>query len=68
MGSDQDQDQDRDQEGGGLLDLLRERDVNVVHWPGWTAIDAHELEVGEAKGKLREKVVSTDEMVKIANA
>ncbi|XP_030560287.1 NADPH:adrenodoxin oxidoreductase, mitochondrial [Drosophila novamexicana] len=38
----------------------------IVNWEGWRRIDQHESEAGKAKGKPREKIVSTEEMLRIA--
>ncbi|MFT6160122.1 MAG: ferredoxin--NADP+ reductase [Myxococcota bacterium] len=38
--------------------LLAERGVRVVSWQDWQALDAHEIQTGQAVGKPREKLVS----------
>ncbi len=48
------------------LDLLKERGVDVVQWADWEALDAHEIALGQARGRERVKVVSRNEMVGIA--
>ena len=49
-----------------LESFLNANGRTYVSYQGWKAIDAAELARGEAAGKLREKVVTIDEMVKIA--
>ncbi|KAH8290932.1 hypothetical protein KR054_007186 [Drosophila jambulina] len=41
-------------------------DKRVVTWDGWGRIDAYESEAGKAKGKPREKIVSIEEMLRVA--
>lgn len=41
-------------------------DKHVVSWDGWTKIDKFEVELGKSKGKLREKIVDIEKMLKIA--
>ena len=54
---------------GGLLDLLaagqKKRPEEVVTWAGYQKIDAFEGEKGAAKGKPREKVTDTAELLRI---
>ncbi|EDW73976.1 uncharacterized protein Dwil_GK21620 [Drosophila willistoni] len=38
----------------------------TVTWKHWQRIDSHEQKLGQAKGKPREKIVSIDEMLKVA--
>lgn len=38
----------------------------IVTWEGWLRIDQHECEAGKAKGKLREKIVDVEQMLRIA--
>jgi ferredoxin--NADP+ reductase len=45
--------------------LLRTRGVEVVGWPDWQALDAHEVASGAARGAPREKVTETGEMLTI---
>lgn len=39
-----------------ILNLLRERDVAIVDWPGWIAIEAAELALGASGGRKRIKI------------
>jgi ferredoxin--NADP+ reductase len=39
-----------------ILRLLRERDVAVVDWPGWIAIEAAEMALGASDGRKRIKI------------
>ncbi|KAH8336721.1 hypothetical protein KR059_001821 [Drosophila kikkawai] len=41
-------------------------DKRVVTWDGWKRIDQFESEAGKAKGKPREKIVSIEEMLRVA--
>lgn len=49
-----------------VLDLLRSRGVLFTDLEGWHRLDAHERELGEARGRERIKVVPRDEMVRIS--
>ena len=40
-------------------------DKRVVDWSAWEQIDRVEKERGRAKGKLREKITSVEEMLKV---
>ncbi len=57
-----------EQPGGrmALKRLLDERKIEIVDFKGWEAIDAEEIRRGNAVGKPREKIVSVEEMLKIA--
>ena len=48
-----------------LPDLLRSRGVDVVSWPDWQALDAHEVATGAARGAPREKLIDTGEMLAV---
>ena len=53
--------------GEGSIDrLLGERDVQVVTYPGWEAIDALERVRGEEQGRPRVKVCTWDELLAAA--
>jgi ferredoxin--NADP+ reductase len=47
--------------------LLRERGVRATDFAQWQAIDRVELERGQAKGKVRDKVIDRDEFLSIAS-
>jgi len=49
-----------------VLDLLRSRGVLFTDLEGWHRLDAHERELGEARGRERIKVVPRDEMIRIS--
>jgi ferredoxin/flavodoxin---NADP+ reductase len=49
-----------------VLDLLRDRGVLFTDLEGWHRLDAHERELGEARGRERIKVVPRDEMLRIS--
>ncbi|HWV43738.1 FAD-dependent oxidoreductase [Pseudorhodoplanes sp.] len=59
------------QEGAGGRErasaLLRERGVRATSFAHWQAIDRVELERGQAKGKVRDKVIDRDEFLSIAS-
>ncbi|MBM3973463.1 MAG: NADP oxidoreductase [Planctomycetes bacterium] len=42
--------------GGELLDLLRQRGVDVVDWADWLRLDAWETQQGQAHGAVRRKL------------
>ncbi|HEV7948309.1 MAG TPA: FAD-dependent oxidoreductase [Glaciihabitans sp.] len=50
-----------------ITELLHERGVNYTNLNGWHNLDAHELALGDAQGRLRVKVVARDEMVDVSN-
>ncbi len=49
-----------------LLQLLKDRGVEVIQWEDWKLLDDHEIALGEADGRERVKVVPRDEMTDIA--
>ena len=49
-----------------VVDLLRSRGVLHTDLDGWRRLDAHEQELGAARGRARIKVVPRDEMVRIS--
>jgi len=52
--------------GQGLRSLLHIKGVQHADWPGWLKVDAAEVKAGQARGKVREKVVAIADMLKIA--
>ena len=48
--------------------LLRSRSVEYTNLSGWHNLDAHELSLGEARGRTRVKLVPRDDMVRVSNA
>ena len=50
-----------------LRSRLEEKGVPFVDKEGWNRIDRYELEMGESKGKTREKMLAIEDMVKVAN-
>ena len=52
----------------GVVELLKERGVDVVGWPEWLLIDAKERALGEAEGRERIKLVDRDDFLKAAKA
>ncbi|MGE0219856.1 FAD-dependent oxidoreductase [Mycolicibacterium sp.] len=53
---------------GDVRALLADRDVAVVDWQGWLAIDAAERARGAAAGRPRSKLVRVDDLVGAAQA
>ncbi len=51
-----------------VLELLRERQPDLVTYAGWEAIDRHERALGEAAGRPRVKLTRIEEMLEIAAA
>jgi ferredoxin--NADP+ reductase len=49
-----------------IEELMREREVDYVSFPGWRAIDAAEVARGEPQGRPRVKFVRTEEMLAAA--
>ncbi|CBQ70444.1 related to NADPH:adrenodoxin oxidoreductase precursor, mitochondrial [Sporisorium reilianum SRZ2] len=54
--------------GGDLLETLRREETKkVVGFEGWRAIDDEEKRRGQKLGKIREKILTVDEMLRIAS-
>ncbi len=53
---------------GTIDDLLGARDVQVVTYPGWEAIDALERARGEEQGRPRVKLCTWDELLAAARS
>ncbi|KAL6753641.1 hypothetical protein V8C86DRAFT_2723128 [Haematococcus lacustris] len=51
----------------GLRALLKERGVRMVGWDGWKLIDDAEVQAGKAAGKVRRKLVSVEECLRVAS-
>jgi hypothetical protein len=51
--------------GGDIAPLLTQRKVDSVSWADWQRLDAFEQQQGKANGKLRQKLVSIDEMMRV---
>ncbi len=49
---------------GDLLPTLTARGIDTVSWADWQRLDAWELQQGQARGRLRHKLSSTDEMMR----
>ena len=59
------------EEKGGFEAVKKEmgrRNVRAVSWPDWQKIDAEERRRGKAKGKVREKFRSVEEMMKVLDS
>lgn len=51
--------------GGDVAAVLQQRGVDAVTWADWQRLDAYEQQAGKAAGKLRQKLVSIDEMMRV---
>ncbi|KAJ8918005.1 hypothetical protein NQ315_011458 [Exocentrus adspersus] len=51
-----------------VIKLLNNRNVQVVSWTDWEKLDKYEIQEGQKVGKPREKVVSVEEMLRIASS
>ncbi|MET9214059.1 MULTISPECIES: FAD-dependent oxidoreductase [unclassified Nocardia] len=49
-----------------LLELITDRGLTPVDWPGWRAIDAAERDCGAARDRPRVKLVSVEELLDTA--
>ena len=52
---------------GDVADLLRERKVEVVTWQDWQRLDAWEREQGTKRGKVRHKLSSIQEALRVVH-
>lgn len=50
----------------GLRSLLKSREKQAVDFPGWLRLDAAEVAAGQETGKVREKVVDVQQMLRLA--
>ena len=55
-------------EPDAVLDLLRSRDVPVVTWQGWEAIEAAEQALGSEGGRSRVKITDREALLALADA
>ena len=53
---------------GGIIELLEQRGLNFVTYEDWQRLDSYEIERGEQKGKVRDKLTSVDEMMEVVGA
>jgi ferredoxin--NADP+ reductase len=51
--------------GGDVAELLEARSIDAVTWADWQRLDAWELAEGQKRGKLRHKLSSIDEMMRV---
>jgi ferredoxin--NADP+ reductase len=51
-----------------ILDLLRARNVGVVDWPGWIAIEAAEMALGVSGGRKRVKISDWAQLIAAAKS
>ena len=54
------------QKEGGVAKLLNIEN-EVIDWTGYLKIEKHEDNVGEKKGKVRDKLLTREEMLIIGN-
>lgn len=47
---------------------LEGRGMEFTTWDGWESLDAHEMSLGEARGRERVKVVEREEMVRVSRS
>jgi ferredoxin--NADP+ reductase len=55
-------------DAGAIEELLRERQLELVTYSGWEAIDRHERALGEPAGRPRVKLTRIDELLRVAAA
>ena len=53
--------------GDDLPSLLRQRGVDFVDWADWQRLDAWEVAAGQARGQLRHKLPSIEEMLAVVH-
>ena len=53
--------------GDGLIALAESRHVRCVSYDDWKRLDVHEISLGSARGKPREKIVEIKEMLEITS-
>lgn len=51
-----------------FMTLLAEREVTVVTWDGWNAIDVAEVELGRGQGRDRARIVEREQLLQAAQA
>ena len=51
-----------------ILNLLREREVAVVNWSGWIAIEAAEMALGQSGGRKRIKIADWAQLLAAAKS
>ncbi len=49
-----------------VLRLLAERDIDVVTWQGWSAIELAEADLGRAQGRERAKIADSEALLRAA--
>ncbi len=48
-----------------IVALLQQRAIDAVTWADWQRLDAWEQQQGKARGKLRQKIASVEEMMRV---
>lgn len=59
-------DESNESKNGDILQYFNDREVAYVDWEGWLAIKKQEELNGEKLGKISEKFVDINQMVKVA--
>jgi adrenodoxin-NADP+ reductase len=54
--------------GDGLISLANSRQIRCVSYDDWKRLDAHETNLGLAKGKPREKILNIDKMLELTSS
>jgi adrenodoxin-NADP+ reductase len=54
--------------GDGLISLANSRHIRTISYEDWKRLDAHETNLGLAKGKPREKILNIEEMLKLTSS
>jgi adrenodoxin-NADP+ reductase len=54
--------------GDGLISLANSRQIRSISYDDWKRLDAHETNLGLAKGKPREKILNIEEMLKLTSS
>jgi len=54
--------------GDGLISLANSRQIRCVSYNDWTKVDAHETNLGLAKGKPREKILHIEKMLELTSS
>jgi adrenodoxin-NADP+ reductase len=54
--------------GDGLISLANSRQIRCVSYDDWKKLDAHETNLGLAKGKPREKILNIEKMLELTSS
>jgi hypothetical protein len=53
--------------GDGLITLAESRNVRCVTYDDWKRLDTYETNLGQERGKPREKIIDIDRMLEITS-